>query len=178
VTPDVFIRQTEIDFESVYIGGTMKIPVTMVNNSAIVASLECDFRAYPSFAVELPKDNWSSADYEMAPVMRVSGNPDSPPKTVSGEREPTPLDDNGEPAIGSMYKMTVAPNKVGFRVYGLWTLNCMPDLSGLSRIASADCFSLLPTLTHSLKAPGFNPWNLECDLLISSLCFAFFKCNL
>ena len=111
VVPEVFIEQVEIDFRSVYIGGTQKIPVTLVNNSDIMATLECDLRAYPSFAVELPKDNWSTADYEMAPVMRVSGNPDSPPKTVSGEREPIDMDGSGEPAIGCMYKMSVAPNK-------------------------------------------------------------------
>lgn len=110
VVPEVYIKQPEIDFGSVYIGGAVKIPVTMVNNSPIMANLECDLRAYPSFALELPKVNWSTADYEMAPIMKISGNPDSPPKTVSGEREPLP-EEGDEPPIGSMYKMSVAPNK-------------------------------------------------------------------
>jgi hypothetical protein len=32
---------------------------------------------------------------------------------------------------------------------------------------------LNPVVTRSLKAPGFNPWNLKCDFLVSNFAFKF-----
>jgi len=44
--------------------------VTMVNASPIMAELECDLRAYPSFTIELPKDNWRWAPATRHPGQR------------------------------------------------------------------------------------------------------------
>jgi hypothetical protein len=41
--------------------------------------------------------------------------------------------------------------------------NLYASVGGLTR-----CVPL--SLTHSLKAPGFNPWSLKCDILVSKVC--------
>jgi hypothetical protein len=56
ITPDVYIRETDIDFGGIKVGNTATETFTLINNSNIDAHLFLDLRDYPELEVCLPQN--------------------------------------------------------------------------------------------------------------------------
>jgi len=68
VQPAISMEPETLDFGSVQLGGSMRRAVTLHNHSSVFAHLCSDFDEIPEFRLELPRENWSSEDYEDPPL--------------------------------------------------------------------------------------------------------------
>jgi len=108
VVPEVEIGEDEFRYESVYIGGAARLPLTLRNTSPIEASLTVDLSQYEEFGLDLPND-WKSQDYQEAPLRRLASA--SMPNTALNPNRDSPrrrdsVTATGKPE-GHVYKLSV-----------------------------------------------------------------------
>ena len=67
--PQIEVAEDEFDFGSVFLGGAVKLPITLSNKAAVGGSLRIDLGEHPEFSLELPRDNWSPQVQPVAPQL-------------------------------------------------------------------------------------------------------------
>lgn len=71
VVPQVDIAQDEFDFGEVFIGSQKRLPLELVNSSAVPATLMVDLTSHPEFYLSIAKEAWSPQEYEACPLTRI-----------------------------------------------------------------------------------------------------------
>lgn len=66
--PHVTVKEDEFDFARVYLGGSKRLPLTLVNASPVEACVAVDLRAYPAFQLSIDKADWPVAEYLHCPL--------------------------------------------------------------------------------------------------------------
>lgn len=70
VIPNCDILQKEFSLATTYIGSYTKAPLTLSNPSNVVAIYNLNLSANPEFSLVLPKENWSTDEYESSPLLK------------------------------------------------------------------------------------------------------------
>lgn len=108
VVPDVSMEPAHLDFGSVHLGGATKRELVLHNKSPVFAHMSCNLTDHAAFRLELPRENWSSEDYEQeAPIQeaKVSETVNPLQRTFSFSRSSASL------TFGAVYKIRLAPQR-------------------------------------------------------------------
>ncbi|KXZ50888.1 hypothetical protein GPECTOR_14g137 [Gonium pectorale] len=74
VVPSVEIDEDEFSFGTVFVGSSSRLPLTLRNASPVTAVLMVDLVNHPEFQLVLPKDAWSTDDYESCPLETIGSS--------------------------------------------------------------------------------------------------------
>ncbi|CAD7694977.1 unnamed protein product [Ostreobium quekettii] len=77
VVPCVDVVEPGFDFGAVHIGGLSRLPLTVKNTTPVAATILLDFSALTDFEMAIPKDSWSTEEYETCPLKRAHMDSDS-----------------------------------------------------------------------------------------------------
>ncbi|KAK9828703.1 hypothetical protein WJX72_001600 [[Myrmecia] bisecta] len=108
--PAVSIQEPEFNFGDVYIGVAARLPLTIINTTAVPAGVHIDLISFPEFSLELPKEAWSPDDYDECPLMQ-SGRRGSAGSSRSSRRHKVVEAEEGERKEGARYLVQLAPSK-------------------------------------------------------------------
>ncbi|GAX74871.1 hypothetical protein CEUSTIGMA_g2317.t1 [Chlamydomonas eustigma] len=76
VVPVVEIKEDEFNFPPSFIGSRIKLPFTLMNNSAVPAQASINLTAHSYVQLSISKDVWSTEEYEVCPLQRIGAKND------------------------------------------------------------------------------------------------------
>ena len=75
VLPRARVEQQALAFPPTFVGAAARLPLTLVNDAPVPATLVCDFAARPEFELLLAREAWAgAAGYDACPVQRIGAN--------------------------------------------------------------------------------------------------------
>lgn len=122
IVPAVDVTEDEFAFGSVFIGNNAKLPMTIVNTTSVPAMATVDLRAYPELSLVLPKEAWSTTEYEACPLQRLGPHgaalgsrgssfaSDSQQGSRRASRRNSAASDFGNSSEGSMFHVMLNPS--------------------------------------------------------------------